>query len=618
MDKINGFKITGVTMSGFSCFKTEKSFDMDDITYISGGNHVGKTSIANAIAFVIAGTNFYGEARMLDELYNEDIPEIEITLKFTDNVGKEHVLTRKRKNDKMAIGYDGYSLRQADLTELFGERDVFLSIFNPLYFIETLAEDGKSLLERYLPYAEQTSVLAGLSDYTQSLLKDESLLCPDVYIANKRESVRKLENSIATFQGQKDLLITQRSDNAQKLKTLQANLTELVAKIKRLSDKKIDGIDEKAISESITALSLRYDELLADKPVLDTADIDSKINEITLSVERIKSQAYESKYIAELAKITAELDVAHKEHGRTKAILGSVAVGMTCPQCLRLIDENSIADVKSGFNNKLTNVVSHGKTLQGQLNEIMTLDAKAKEVFSEFQQADIKKNENSLSMLNAQRKIDVSDFQVEIALYEQSLQDVQVQMQTLNEQLLNGNLSVTEHTELAELTQLKLTKNAEYEAIKAIYKQNNVAEIDAKIKEAQEQVTQTNQLIFAAVEYAAKRAELTFSNLVTPNVKIVLYKVLKTTGEIKNVFQFTYKDRSYKRLSHSEKLLAGVETAELIKKLTGRNYPMFIDDAESIANIPKPSGQAILAMVRPKTPLTVTVSGNKSPIEKVA
>lgn len=618
MDKIEGFKITGITMSGFSCFKTEKSFDMDDLTYISGGNHVGKTSIANAIAFAIAGTNFYGEPRMLDELYNEDIPEIEITMNFIDNVGKEHVLIRRRKNDKMSISYDGYSIRQADLTELFGERDVFLSIFNPLYFIETLAEDGKGLLERYLPAVSHEAILEGLSEYQQTLLKDESLLCPDVYISKKREEIRELENSIVTCQGQKDLLITQRSENAVKLKALQADLTELVDKIKLLTDKKTSGMNEKTINESIIALTLRYDELLADKPVLDTSDIDSKINEAILSIERTKTKSYESKYADELVKITTEYETAHKEHVKATSVLNSVAAGMTCPQCLRLIDENSIGDVKSGYKDKVTKIVSHGKTLQSQLKEIITLDTKAKEVFEQFQKDDIQKQENALVILRAEKEKSGSDFQVEYTLYEQSLQEIQTQIQSLNEQLLTGNLSVNEHSELLELEQTKATKNAEYEAIKEIYKQNSAVGLDEKIRTAEEEKKAKNQLVYAALEYAGKRAELTFSNLVTANVKIVLYKVLKTTSELKNVFQFTYKNRSYKRLSHSEKLLAGVETAELIKRLTGRNYPMFIDDAESIDSIPKPSGQALLALVRPKTPLTVKSQSKNPPLAKAS
>ena len=47
-----------------------------------------------------------------------------------------------------------------DLSDLFGEKDVFLSIFNPLYFIEELGDTGKSLLEMYLPRVSQAEALA--------------------------------------------------------------------------------------------------------------------------------------------------------------------------------------------------------------------------------------------------------------------------------------------------------------------------------------------------------------------------------------------------------------------------------------------------------------------------
>ena len=61
-----------------------------------------------------------------------------VELYFLDGEGQNHELTRARQKGRMTITYDGYEIRQHDLNEMFGERDVFLSIFNPLYFIEEL------------------------------------------------------------------------------------------------------------------------------------------------------------------------------------------------------------------------------------------------------------------------------------------------------------------------------------------------------------------------------------------------------------------------------------------------------------------------------------------------
>ena len=71
-------------------------------------------------------------------------------------------------------------------------------------------------------------------------------------------------------------------------------------------------------------------------------------------------------------------------------------------------------------------------------------------------------------------------------------------------------------------------------------------------------------LLTAAANYAAKRAERTFEKLSSGPVKVQLYEVLKTTGEVKDVFRFTYNGRDYRRLSRSEKALAGIYTVEMV------------------------------------------------------
>ena len=61
------------------------------------------------------------------------------------------------------------------------------------------------------------------------------------------------------------------------------------------------------------------------------------------------------------------------------------------------------------------------------------------------------------------------------------------------------------------------------------------------------------------------------------------------------------------RLSLSEKIRAGMEVSELMKRLTGRNYPTFVDNMESVddlANV-RPTGQVIMAKCVSNAPLQV-------------
>ena len=90
-------------------------------------------------------------------------------------------------------------------------------------------------------------------------------------------------------------------------------------------------------------------------------------------------------------------------------------------------------------------------------------------------------------------------------------------------------------------------------------------------------------------------------------VEISLYDVVKSTGERKDVFKFNYAGRRYDRLSLSEKIRAGMEVSELMKRLTGRNYPVFVDNMESVddLNNVRPTGQVIMAKCVSGTPLAV-------------
>ena len=132
-------------------------------------------------------------------------------------------------------------------------------------------------------------------------------------------------------------------------------------------------------------------------------------------------------------------------------------------------------------------------------------------------------------------------------------------------------------------------------------------DFDAKITAVQDKITELKKLMSSVAVYMSKRAELTFSALKMNKVEISLYDIVKTTGERKDVFKFTYGGRRYDRLSLSEKIRAGMEVSELMKRLTGRNYPVFVDNMESVDDLANviPTGQVIMAKCVSGTPLAV-------------
>ena len=71
MQKISGFAITKLTLTGFKCFEDTTSFDFGDMTFITASNGQGKSSIADAIAFAFVGVPFFGD-KGLDRLQNRN------------------------------------------------------------------------------------------------------------------------------------------------------------------------------------------------------------------------------------------------------------------------------------------------------------------------------------------------------------------------------------------------------------------------------------------------------------------------------------------------------------------------------------------------------------------
>ena len=96
MKKIEQFQITSMSISGFKSYEGPTDLIFGNPTVITGGNGRGKTSIADAIAFVVTGLPFFGE-RGIDRLHNESNPDVAIRMCFVDETGTHHELHPQKK-----------------------------------------------------------------------------------------------------------------------------------------------------------------------------------------------------------------------------------------------------------------------------------------------------------------------------------------------------------------------------------------------------------------------------------------------------------------------------------------------------------------------------------------
>ena len=597
MKKIEQFQITSMSISGFKSYEGPTDLVFGNPTVITGGNGRGKTSIADAIAFVVTGLPFFGE-RGIDRLHNESNPDVAIRMCFVDETGAHHELTRTRRKNRMTITYDGYEIRQLDLNDMFGERDVFLSILNPLYFIEELGESGKNLLEMYLPMIPHETVLAELSEPVREALKNESLLSPDVWLKRRREEIRGLEERITYLGGQKDLAESQSKTYEQTHQDLAGQMEKLRWEIDGLEAKQFAGMNTSEMQERLVELSQRYDEAARDDRS-DAAEQQSNLSALREKIARRQAEQYQSKFTQALADISAKVKELGARYQREAAAYKAFHAGMECPTCHRPVTEQSLPEVQTALKKVISELYAAGTEQRSQLTELQEMDKKAADTFEQFKADDLTKWQADAAELErlCQELAGSASKEVE---------RLRMEIQSLSAELDYGNLTQPEYDRLAECRKELQQCEAKLSALEAMVAADT-PDFDKEIQQAKDAIGEIKRSMTDVVAYICKRAELTFSQLKMNKVEISLYDVVKSTGEAKDTFKFTYGGRRYDRLSLSEKIRAGMEVSELMKRLTGRNYPVFVDNMESVddlANV-RPTGQIIMAKCVANTALQV-------------
>ena len=389
MKKIEQFQITSLMLSGFKSYEEPTELVFGDPTVITGGNGRGKSSIADAIAFAVTGCPFFGE-RGIDRLHNENNPDVAIRMCFVDETGTLHELNRTRRKNRMTITYDGYEIRQLDLADLFGERDVFLSIFNPLYFIEELGEDGKKLLERYLPTIPHETVLSQLSEPVREHLKNETILSPEGSLKRCREEIRGLEERITYLRGQKDLAASQGESHEQAEQEVTLQADTLREEIAELEQRQFSGMDVSNMQERLVELSGRYEEAARDE-CADTSKLREQLQTLREKIARREGEQYQSKFTEALAEASARVKDLGVRYQRENAAYKAFHAGMECPACHRSVTEQSLPEVQAALKKVLSELYAAGSEQRAQLIELQEMDKKAADTFAQFKEDDLGK-----------------------------------------------------------------------------------------------------------------------------------------------------------------------------------------------------------------------------------
>ncbi|OAH53115.1 hypothetical protein AWH48_12220 [Domibacillus aminovorans] len=310
-------------------FKNHEAFstNMSAITNIYGRNGAGKSSIGDAVTWLLYGTDQLGtklDAKPIDQ----PDAESKVTLKMLVD-GKEATLTRAQ--NKTAKYYLNEVPEKAtafnEHIEALFDKDLFLSMFNPIYFFTQNWKEQRAQVLRYVDEPLNTEVFAEMSNVQAQTLQEQL----------KKHSLDDLEKVHKERFKQRDVEYTKANERHI---TLQEQLEK-----------------EQEAGESID-------------PVAIQKEIDALINERD-SLDEKRQEAYSTiqKRNALLSQIEFKTEAVMKQKDIVYAIRDE-KVQDSCRTCGQAMNEEATNAAKQDIRKRFMDAVEHGKKLTAELNTL--------------------------------------------------------------------------------------------------------------------------------------------------------------------------------------------------------------------------------------------------------
>ena len=584
MAQITSLQIMQLTVTGFGCFADEHTWTFGRMTTVTGHNYQGKSTIADAIAYALTGAPVFG-GRDLDRLQNEGSPFMRVELTVRTDDGKIHEIRRARQDGKTVLSVDGTTTTQERFAERFGSRDLILSLLNPLYFAEVLGGDGRTLIEQYLPSVPHESVMEKLSEHMRGILGDDRLEIPEVYLKEKRHELKELEKDRLVLDGQLQQTENQRAKLQSELAEKKALLAHTAAALAPLESKQ-NAQDFTALDAEIARLSAQYD-------AVQDGQADDRRAALQAELDAVREREFTFPGTAQLRQMQGQLQALYGRYNDEAGRLQYLQTQGVCPTCLRRIDAAVFPEIQAAFASRLQKIQTDGVALRQQREALAMQESQARLDFNALKASEIIRLEQELASAQADNaaqqreliKAKIKELSARRALGGLTAEEAQQYQTLFHEQ---GKLE----SEISQITKMldSLPKG----------QQEGLDRLDEEIRTLQDKIT-------AAKAYQSERAALLFAPVQMHKAGLKLYEPMKESGELRDVFKLTWDGRDYVRLSLSERMRCGLEVVELLSRLSGKRYPLFVDNTESLCDLgaAQHDGQMILARVVARQTLQV-------------
>ena len=584
MAQIASLQIVQLTVTGFSCFADEHSWTFGRRTAVTGHNYQGKSTVADAIAYALTGAPYFG-GRDLDRLQNGASANMRAEIAVRTEDGQTHVIRRGRHEGKTFVSLDGVLMTLERFAERFGSRDLILSLLNPLYFAEVLGGDGRKLIEQYLPAVPHEAVMEKLSEHMRGILGDDRLEMPEVYLKEKRSELKELEKDRLVLDGQMQQTDSQRARLQKELDEKKALLAHTAAALAPLVRKQ-EAQDFTALDAEIARLSAQYD-------AVQDGQADGRHAALQAELDAAQQRQYESAGAAQLQQMQNQLQLLYSKYDDEVGRLRYLQQQGVCPTCLRRLDGAAFPEVQAAFTQRLQKIQTDGTALRQQSEALAAQETQSRLQFEAQKAAEISRLATALQTLPT-------------GAAAQQRGSIKAKIKELSAALLLGGLTAEEAQQYQALFHEQGKLESEMEQIQKLLSSLPRGQKEA-LDKLDEEIRAINDKITAAKACQSERAALLFAPVKMRRAGLKLYEPMKESGELRDVFKLTWDGRDYVRLSLSERVRCGLEVVELLSRLSGKSYPLFVDNTESLCDLgaAQHGGQMILARVVPRQTLQV-------------
>lgn len=545
-------KINYVKTIGFRKFKEDFETELYDITSIEGKNKAGKSNILYAIINTMLGTNLSGNEKA--NLINKDCEKSYTEIHFTDNRGEKHILARGRNkysNKGNVLSLDGKNIKQEELTSFYKDKKLFLSVINPMFFLDKKPAEQKEMVSKYLSDIKPKDIFDNLDNKTQNMLismyyKNKEEPFESLSEDEKKEFINFNMHDICIDVAFSKLKIEEQKMLEAKPKNIPEYISELNLNIKD-AEKIISNLDGKiAYAENIA-----NDEILEKKEFKKDVELSlalqeldflkSNINLIQKEKQKGTVNSIENDILSkseELKDIENQMITGKEQYLNIKTNEVSY-----CPMCNQKIESESKNSTISKMHDELINLFEKKNKLEENIKDLKTSLSIEK---SKYYAYDAKENSADKERINIVSK-DIENLQAE-------KHDIDI---------YNSQIEIKQKNKASAVSDIKIFVRKKEEQQKLIDNINETKKIAQKLY----------------ILYIEEKMKLAKKYL--KNVDIKFYSILKTTGEIKDDFIITYKNKNLSDLSRSETVATALEFANMFNQISRGRFPIFIDDYES-------------------------------------